>query len=305
MRVAMFNMYSANLHSMQQTLSQLGQLDQQLSSGKALLRPSDDPIGKVKVLNCERDLAKTLQYISNIDSLSTSLGRVETYLDSLVQAQTRMREIVISANSGQLSAADQQGYADELSALMDTCVDILNARDADGNYLFSGNLSRTPALALDSSGRYQFQGDAQHRQVQIAADSWVDANVTAQEFWFGNGSQDLLNQAAEYVEVLRDPAKAPGDADFEAVAGAMMQSLDDTLSSIGAAITDIGGKQNRLSLGKSSHQEMALFTKEVIGETEALDYPAATSEFQMKLTALRVSQQSFVKISQLTLFNQL
>lgn len=65
MRVAMFNMYSANLHSMQQTLSQLGQLDQQLSSGKALLRPSDDPIGKVKVLNCERDLAKTSQYISN------------------------------------------------------------------------------------------------------------------------------------------------------------------------------------------------------------------------------------------------
>lgn len=305
MRVAMFNMYSGNLHSMQQTLSQLGVLDQQLSSSKALLRPSDDPIGKVKVLNCERDLAKTNQYIDNIDSLSTSLERAETYLDSLVQAQNRMREIVISANNGQHSAADQEGYADELSALMDTCVDILNARDAAGNYLFSGNHTRTPTVELDASGQYQFQGDAEHRQVQISADSWVDANVTAKEFWFSNGSEDLLNQTAEYIKVLRDPNKAPGDADFETVAGAMMQSLDDTLSSLGAAITDIGGKQNRLSLGKSSHQEMALFTKEVIGETEALDYPAATSEFQMKLTALRVSQQSFVKISQLTLFNHL
>ena len=56
---------------------------------------------------------------------------------------------------------------------------------------------------------------------------------------------------------------------------------------------------------QASHEERVLFNKEVIGETEGLDYAQATAEFNVKLTALKVTQQTFVQVSQLSLFNHI
>lgn len=305
MRVAMQNMYSSNVSSMQKSLAELAHLDEEMSTSKRLLKPSDDPIGTVKVLSSQRNMAATDQYIKNIDALTTSLSRSETYLTGMVNLQNRMREITLSANSGSLSEQDRSAYAAELAELLDSTVDMANARDDAGNYIFSGNKTTTVAIVKDASGKYIFQGDDKHRRVQTSASSWLTANVTAKDFIFSNKSQDLLNQTAEYIKVLNNKKLAPGDAAFNKVGTAMINSLNDSLNSFNAAITDIGGKQNSLSLAKTSHQEMVLFNKKVIGDTESLDYPTASSQFQMKQTALQVSQKCFVKIAQLTLFNLL
>lgn len=305
MRVSMLNMYNSNIYTMQNTLSTLAHLEQQMASSKAILRPSDDPIGTVKVLTSERHLAATEQYIDNIDSLSSSLERSETYLSGMVDLQNRMREISLLAANGSSSAEDRAAYAAELTELLESMVDSVNAKDEAGNYLFSGNQTGTQTVAKDASGQYVYQGDNNKREVQISATSWTEANVTASDFMFSNGSTDLLNQTQAFIDALNDPNTTPGDPAFDNLISGMMTSLDDSLDSFNGAITDIGGKQNSLELTRASHEEMALFNQEVIGETEALDYPSAVSEFQMRLTALQVSQQSFVKISQLSLFNHL
>ncbi|MCL1038724.1 flagellar hook-associated protein FlgL [Shewanella submarina] len=305
MRVAMLNMYTSNIYSMQSSLSTMAHLEQQMASSKAILRPSDDPIGTVKVLTSERHLAATEQYIDNIDSLSSSLERSETYLSGMVDLQNRMREISLLAANGSSSAEDRAAYASELTELLESMVDSVNAKDEAGNYLFSGNLTNTPAVAKDASGQYVYQGDNNHREVQTSANAWTEANVTAGEFMFANGSMDILNQTQQLIDALNDPAQGPGEAGFDNLVSGMMTTLNDSMDSFNAAITDIGGKQNSLELAKGAHEEMVLFNEEVIGETEALDYPSAVSEFQMRLTALQVSQQSFVKISQLTLFNHM
>lgn len=305
MRVTMQNLYTNNIHSLQNTTMDLARLNQMLSKGMSILRPSDDPIGAVRVMANERDLASIEQYINNIDSLSTSLGRSETYLSGMVELQQRMREISVATNNSTLSPEDRSAYAQELDELLEAMVDNVNAKDDGGNYLFSGNRTEQQTITQDAAGRYVYQGDNSQREVQTSGSSWMTANVTADQFLFSNASQDILNQTADYIAVLNDPTLAPGDAAFSAAADAMQTSLNDTLDSINSAITDMGGKQNSLSLMKTSHEEMVLFNKKVIGETQELDYASATAEFNVKLTALKVTQQTFVQVSQLTLFNHL
>jgi flagellar hook-associated protein 3 FlgL len=305
MRVTMQNLYTNNIHSLQNTTMDLARLNQMLAKGMSILRPSDDPIGAVRVMANERDLASIEQYVKNIDSLSTSLGRSETYLSGMVELQQRMREISVATNNSTLSPEDRSAYAQELDELLEAMVDNVNAKDDGGNYLFSGNRTEQQTVTQDAAGRYVYQGDNGQREVQTSGSSWMTANVTADEFLFSNASQDILNQTADYIAVLRDPALAPDDAAFATAADAMQTTLNDTLDSINSAITDMGGKQNSLSLMKTSHEEMVLFNKKVIGETQELDYASATAEFNVKLTALKVTQQTFVQVSQLTLFNHL
>ncbi|WP_299809708.1 flagellar hook-associated protein FlgL [uncultured Shewanella sp.] len=305
MRVSMLNLYSNNLQSLQNSTADIARLNEMMSTGKSILRPSDDPIGSVRVIGNERDMAATNQYIKNTESLSTSFSRSETYMSSMVELQGRMREITVSANNGSLSPEDRAAYAAEMNELLEAFADTLNAKDESGNYLFSGNKTDTAPIGKDANGNYVYQGDTNTREVQTSGSSWMTANSTAADFIFSNGSTDILNQTKDFIAVLEDPTLAPGDPTFSQAADDMQASLDDTLTSISSAITDIGGKQNTLSLVQASHEERVLFNKEVIGETEGLDYAQATAEYNLKLTTLKVTQQTFVQVSQLSLFNHI
>ncbi|QDO81943.1 flagellar hook-associated protein 3 [Shewanella psychropiezotolerans] len=305
MRVSTHNLYASNLHNLQNSTADIARLNQMMATGKSILRPSDDPIGSVKVIASQREVAATEQYLKNINSLSTSFDRAETNLSSMVEIESRMREVTLAASNGSLSPEDRAAYGAELEELLETFVGMINAQDDGGNYIFSGNQTGTAPIAQDASGNYIYQGDNNHREVQTSGSSWMTANVTAEQFLFSNGSADILNQTQEFIDVLKDPSLAPGESGFDNVSKAMMETLNDTLSSISGAITDIGGKQKSLMLMEESHEEMILFNEEVIGETEGLDYAQATAEFNLKLTTLQVTQQTFVQITQLTLFSQI
>jgi flagellar hook-associated protein 3 FlgL len=305
MRVTMQNLYTNNLNSLQNTTSDIARLNQMTSQGLSILAPSDDPIGAVRVMASERDLAAVGQYVKNIDAVSTSLGRSETHLNSMVEVQLRMREIGVLASTGTLSQPDRMAYASELDELVKSLVSSINAKDDGGNSMFSGNLVDVDTVIKNAAGKYVYQGDNNHRQVQTSPSSWIESNATAQSLLFSNASQDILNATVDFANALKDPTAIPGTPAFTAASGAFQASLDDTLNSINAVITDFGGKQNSLALMKTSHEEMSLFNKQVIGETQELDYAAATAEFNVKLTALKVTQATFVQVSRLSLFDHM
>ncbi|WP_299009431.1 flagellar hook-associated protein FlgL [uncultured Shewanella sp.] len=305
MRVSMQNMYNSNLYSLQKSTTEIARLNEMQALQTAILKPSDDPIGAVQIIGIERDIAATKQYISNIDSLSTGLDRSETHLSSMIDLQGRLREITIASNNGSLSPADRAAYGAEMEELMESMVSLVNATDESGNYLFSGNLTDTQPLIKDTNGDYIYQGDSNQREVQVANNTWMEANVTAEAFIFSNGSNDIFNQAQAYMNVLKDPNLSPGDAGFDTAAEDMLSTLDDTLNSISATITDLGGKQNSLSLTKSSHEEMNIFSEEVKGKVDGFDFAASISESTKLTTALEVTQKIVAKTMQLSLFSQI
>lgn len=296
MRISMLNMYSTNLSSMQSSLSELGELNQEMATSKRILKPSDDPLGELLVLNAKNHKTRVDQYVKNISGLSTSLGQTETYLRSFVNLQNRMKEIAISTNNSDLSPQDKKAYGSELKELLKEAVDLFNSKDDTGNYIFSGQDVKTPPIS-NNGGTYQVdQNVGGERMIQTSESSWMVSNTTIDQL----NAKEFLNKTQEYIQALDGKTK-----DFEKSTKEMQKTLDDTLNSITGAVTDIGGKQNSLELMKSAHKDMMLFSDKTIKETEALDYPKAASDFQMRLTALKVSQKTFVQISHLNLFSEM
>ena len=304
MRMSSQQMYNSSLQHLQNTNTRIDKLNTMISTGKSILLPSDDPIGAVKVIGNQRDMAANNQYINNIDSLSNSFNRAETNLSSLVELQNKMREIAISTNNGSLSPQDRAAYGAEMETLLSTFTDRLNAQDESGNYLFSGNKTDIAPIVKNHQGEYEYQGDNKLREVQISSSSWVSANVTADALIFSNGSPDILNQTQAFIDTLNDASLSPGAEKFDNVVNAMQTSLNDTLTNTSRAITDIGGKQNSLSLVKSSHEQMVLFNKEVIGDIEGVDYAKAVTELNMQMSAYQITQKIISQVNNLSLFNQ-
>lgn len=304
MRVSMQQMHRLNLSSMQMNQANYGTVLHQMSTGKKLNVPSDDPLGAVQSLSLQREQASLNQYMSNISSLRMSLSRSESSLDNMNNVLYRVRDLTLQGNNGSMTHEDRKGIAAELRVLQDSLVEHVNAKDEKGKYIYSGNEVNTPPVAQDASGNWVYQGDLAQRDVPVGEGNWIPGNDTAGALFF-SGAGDIFNEMDNWIAVLEDPNLAPGDPAFEAAFTSALGTVDSTMGSIGQTMTELGGRQQAMELLETAHEDVGMFNQELIGEIENLDYAEASLALATYLTALQATQQSYVKINQLSLFNHL
>ncbi|WP_298439515.1 flagellar hook-associated protein FlgL [uncultured Ferrimonas sp.] len=304
MRIATNTTYQNSIFSMQNTTASISEAMVKMSYGKAILKPSDDPIGSVRVMGLEQDNSAASQYIDNISNLSDYYSRAESALTGMTDSMLRITELVTAAGNGAATPENREAYASELRSLQDSLVDMANSKDANGAYLFAGNQTGTQPISQDAAGNYVYGGDSGTRQVPISDSAEMDANFSGDELFF-NGGADIFNGLNDYIAVLEDPTLGPGDAAFDGAHDQMKQLLGDSRDDINAAVTTMGGNQNSLTMMESYHEDMVLYNTKVIGETEDLDYAAAMTDYSTNLTVLQATQQTYVKIANLSLFNEI
>lgn len=239
---------TATMHgSLNNSSAKLGKLMQQMSSGERMLRPSDDPISAVRVLRIEREEATLAQYRTNIANVSGNLSKQETNLKAASDTMLSARDLLLWAANGSNTSEDLAAIAGELQSLENTIASFANVRDEEGRYLFSGTLSDRPAISFDAATEtYSLTGNDQHRQAAVANGVLVEENVTAAQV-FGAGV-DMLNQLHALVKQLQDPTLDASDPAVGAQITASMNSLDATHSELLGAVTELGGRQNTLTL---------------------------------------------------------
>jgi flagellar hook-associated protein 3 FlgL len=167
MRVSTQMVYGIGAEQIGRQQAQWLRTQQQLSSGRRLLVPSDDPLAAAQALRVEQSLSVGARYLANQGAARDGLTLGETTLAAAGSALQDARVLVVQANSGALSDADRGSLALELRNLSARLLGIANTRDANGNYLFSGYQGATqPFVATAGGGAYN--GDEGERQLQVA-----------------------------------------------------------------------------------------------------------------------------------------
>jgi len=296
---------TATMHnSMNGNSAQLGKIMQQLSTNKRMLLPSDDPIASVRVMRVQREEASLDQYRKNIDNVSSSLSTQEANLTSISDAMLNVRDRLLWAANGSNTSEDLAAIAGELENLEKTLFTATNVRDEEGRYLFSGTLSDTPAATYNSvSETYSITGNGKYRQAAVANGVLVEENVTALNI-FGGG-MTMLNDLHSLVTMLKDPALDASNPAVSAGIRATLDQLDSTHNKLLANVTELGGRQNTLSLLSDSNDEVSLVNQKIEGELSSLDYAGATIDLNNYQLALQATQKTYLKINQLSLFSLL
>lgn len=287
--------------SMNNNAAKLGQLMQQMASGERIIQPSDDPIASVRLLRLQREEASLTQFRSNMQALSSSLSVQETNLKATSDTMLNLQDLLLWAANGANADEDLAAIGAEMANIEQTLVSFLNVRDEEGRYLFSGTKSNKPAVTFDETeGKYVATGNATHRQAAVANGVLVDENVTVHEIFGEN--LDFLNKLHETVVQLQLDAGAP---ETQELLRDTLTGLDATHSKLLGSVSELGGRQNILSMLGESNIDVSMVNQKIEGELSQLDYAGASIDLNQYMLALEATQKTYLKVNQMSLFSQL
>jgi len=217
MRISTNTIYDLGVAGIQQTTSDLIKTQQQVSSGRRILSPSDDPVASARVLDLSQSQLLNKQYDTNTGSASSSLGLEESILGSVGNLIQDVRTAAIQAANSTLSDQDRASIATDLRGRYQELLGLANSTDGNGQYVFSGYKGVTKPFVETSLGNVTYQGDQGQRLIQISPSRQMAVSDSGssvfQQIKNGNGTIVGVAAAANAGSGIIDPATVTNLAD--------------------------------------------------------------------------------------------
>lgn len=150
MRVTNTMLIKDMLWNANNNMVQMSNYQTQMSSGKKIQRPSDDPVGTTMVLKYKTDIREAAQYQKNIDDSLGWLEVSESALTNLKDVLQRARELAVQAANGTNTTEDRQKIQLEIEQLKQEVIAAGNATNA-GRYIFTGLETNVPLFNEDGT----------------------------------------------------------------------------------------------------------------------------------------------------------
>lgn len=167
MRISTSQFYQTSASNYTNNFSNLVKTAQQASDNIRVRTAADDPVGAARLLQLQQQSNLLDQYNGNIASVRNSLGTAESTLNSITNVLARAKELAIGAGNGGFTDADRKANAQELAQLEEQLFSLMNTRDENGKYIFSGSRGDTQPYVRNADGTYSYQGDQSTLSLQV------------------------------------------------------------------------------------------------------------------------------------------
>jgi flagellar hook-associated protein 3 FlgL len=272
----------------------LQELNQQVASGKRLVRPSDDPVGAVSAQEVRAKLAAMDQLKRNADSWQGWLRSTENAITSAQSIVSRAREVAVQMSNATNSASQRTMAAEEVNNLLEEMINLGNTQ-FQGRYVFAGYRDDSDAFEVTRVNgeitAVTYAGDDGHHEMKVGAGSRLESSLTGEEVF--QGSADLFDTLIE----LRDSLRANDIS-------ATTNTLDDFVdagNNLGAKVADVGSRLNRLDLRLSVIEDTKLAETERLSQIEDADLVEVINALKTKELAYEAALQATASTQQLSL----
>ncbi|GEN27971.1 flagellar hook-associated protein FlgL [Halovibrio variabilis] len=169
MRISTVTMFEQSTASMNRQQSDLMNISQQIASGRRVVNPSDDPQAASRAIGVDQAKAVTEQYSDSRVSARNSLSQTESIINSVSDAITSAKGLLIQASSDTLSDSNRESIASELKGVYETMLGQANSTDGNGRYLFGGYNDSNPPFVKQGESGVVYQGDSNAREQRVDA----------------------------------------------------------------------------------------------------------------------------------------
>lgn len=279
------------LADIENVYSQLTQTQNELSSGKKLTKPSDDPFGTSRALADSADIAANQQYQTNASDINSWLSASDTALSSINDDLGRVRDLVLQAANGSNSQTDLDAISTELGQLADSIKSDANTQYA-GSYIFSGTQTSTQPFTVGGADTYA--GDSNPISRELGQGVTMQVNVT--------GDTVVSPILAAIRQAQADMAAGGntgnlGTADLNAI-----DAAQNTLSQQQAVV---GAGENRVSLATSRLQQLQQAQTQDLSNVQDVDIAQAMIDFSQQSAVYQAALRAGASLIQPTLMDYL
>lgn len=244
MRITNGMQSTSMLRSLQGSGERSMKLQEQLSTGCRINRPSDDPVGISRLLRLNRDLSENEQYAKNAQDAKAMLDATDTALGGIDDILQRLHEIAVSGANDTLPQASKDALADEVDELLGQLEQVGNTTYS-GIYIFAGEKVDTEPYTLTGGPPYTgvtFSGNDGKRSYEIAPGIKDAVNLTGHAEVFGD--ETTQNSIFDHVIQLRDALRSDDSATIESSIDVMSNDLDNIIN----LRSVVGAKYNKMDL---------------------------------------------------------
>lgn len=311
------------LGDMRRNLNHLQKLQGQLSSGKEIRKPSDNPFKIARSMQLNTDIEANKQYNENIKDASSWLDATDTALDQVTNVFQRVRELMVSAGNAGYGSDERKAIKDEINQKVEELTQILNT-NFDGKYIFGGTKGTSKPLVTQvdpSSGNNQmFFGDRSGNPIKSAIDPQLvmmqkrlsteispgvvmEYNVTADDLL--NVKTDDPNNPIDVKNLLNTIMKNLDSNSPDAVIGDDLKNITTVMSNLLKVRAEVGAKQNRMEDSRLKNEDENINMTEILSKTEDIDITQKTMEYSNMQTVYMASLQTSARVIQPTLMDYL
>jgi len=289
-RVTESNITSGVMSNLQRSLARGQKIQQQLSSGKLISRPSDSPTGTVASMQLRGESRATQQYSRNADDGLGWLGTLDSTLTSTSTLINEARDLAVQGlSSGSSTPGGNAAMADQVDQIKAGIIAYANTQYLN-RPVFGG--TTTGATAYDDNGTYL--GDAGQTMRTVGANAKVRVDTTGPEA-FGTGTTQLFQVLTDISANLRS-----GDS---AALGDSLKNLDTASDLMKNAHSSIGARYNRVTQMKQSAQDRLLSVTEQLSDVEDIDLPKTIMDMQLQQTSYQAALAASAKVIQPSLID--
>ncbi|MCE0488493.1 flagellar hook-associated protein FlgL [Pantoea sp. Mb-10] len=316
MRLSTSMIFDQQVRGISESQSSWLKVGEQLSTGRRVNNPSDDPIAASRAVVLSQAQAVSSQYGTARNFADQSLSMEENALSSVTTAITKAKEIVVAASTGTLNDEDRASYATQLQGIRDQILGQANSRDGNGRYIFAGYKTDQPPFS-DTGSAVTYVGGTEAISQKVDDSRTMNVGDTGNNVFMaltsnakpepdGSASEkNIFNMLDSAIASLKVPLANASDADIESAKNTMAKSnrgLNNALDNVLKVRSDIGTKMDELDkLGQQSDDRKLILDSQMSNLVD-VDYTAAISSYTMKQTALQASYKTFTDMSKMSLF---
>jgi flagellar hook-associated protein 3 FlgL len=289
-RVTESSIHTRVLQNLQRNIAKGEKIQEQLSSGKVINRPSDSPTGTVTSMQLRGETRANQQYARNADDGMGWLNTLQSALDSSSTVVNQVRDLTVQAlNAGSNDPQSNEAMATTIDQFRSTLIGIANTKYLD-RPVFGG--TSTSPVAYNDDGTFAGNTTATTRTVAAGAKVRVDASGPEA---FGAGNTQLFSVLTEISANIRS-----GDSD---ALSASLKKLDSAGDLLKTTLSDVGARYNRIDQMKQSAQDRLLSVTSQLSEVEDVDLPKTIMDMQLQQTSYQAALAASAKVIQPSLID--
>ena len=287
-RITQRTLTSSTLANLQTNLAKMSRLQEQMSSGRSLQRPSDSPTGAVSALRLRSDVRRSEQLARNAQDGLGWLSTADTTLTDGIGMLQRARELVLSGANATIGPGQREAMATEIDGLRESFLAVANTTYLK-QPLFAGT---STTAAYDGSGVYQ--GDSGQIMRTIAPGLKVTVNLSGPQV-FGPPGDDVFDVLSDIADHLRNDPAALTATDLDRLDGSFLR-IQNALSTVGSRYHQVEAMSQRTDAGR-------LDAVNQLSEVEGVDLPATIVQLQLQEVAYQAALGATAKVIQPSLLD--
>jgi flagellar hook-associated protein 3 FlgL len=290
---------STTLADLNSSLASLERTTNELSSGRTILEPSDNPYGASQVIDLQSQLEGLSSYESEAQSGISWERTASSAMTNMGEITQRVRELLVQGANGTYNESDLETMALQVEQLTQSLKQDANTQYA-GEYVFSGTEGSTAPYEQGENDEFKGNTESVTHVVGPGASVTITTNISA---LLGNGE---ASEDGKLLDTLRTIAKnmRGGTAEDQALLGTTdLQKLDANIETLTQLQAISGSATDQLQTALSRNEDLQTSITAALANTDGTNIAAASVNYANEQAAYEAALRASATIVQESLLN--